>query len=332
MARQREREEKGEGPRAKAQRNQDAPGRGNHTEDPQPRRTSALSTHQRGRCGQSMSRAEAPGRTLGSRRGRGGGVILHYDGQAWTRMESGTSATLDCVHGTGPADVFAAGEDGAVVHYDGKAWRSLASGTSQLLMGLWAASPRDVFAVGMGGTILRYDGTAWRPMASRTTEHFAAFWGRSGHEVFAAGSSGTILRYDGTAWRPVESGNVPRRHLPLPGRPRRRRKGVPEAAGSPGGPPPPEVPVPDGLALHAAGQADRGPRADGAGNPGVGDARREVDRARHALLAGRHPAAVRGPGAGAPRVRPRSGRGPRRRTTSAARRRCCRRGAWSTSA
>ena len=38
------------------------------------------------------------------------GTISHYSGATWTNMLSGTTATLSAVWGSGPSDVYAAGQ------------------------------------------------------------------------------------------------------------------------------------------------------------------------------------------------------------------------------
>jgi hypothetical protein len=50
--------------------------------------------------------------------------------------------------------------NGMILHYDGHAWSPMPSGTSHWLCSGWGTSRSDVFAVGEGGTILHYDGSA----------------------------------------------------------------------------------------------------------------------------------------------------------------------------
>lgn len=61
-----------------------------------------------------------------------GGVILHYDGRAWSPMQSG---------------------QGTLLHYDGSSWRPAPTGTTEPLYTVWGAGA-EVFVVGRGGTIL----------------------------------------------------------------------------------------------------------------------------------------------------------------------------------
>jgi hypothetical protein len=48
------------------------------------------------------------------------------------------------------------GSNGAILHYDGSAWSSMNSRTRRELSGVWGASGSDVYAVGEYGTILHY--------------------------------------------------------------------------------------------------------------------------------------------------------------------------------
>jgi hypothetical protein len=54
--------------------------------------------------------------------------------------------------------VFAVGDSGTILHYVGNSWSAMPSGTLSLLTDVWGSSATDVFAVGQGGTILHYSG------------------------------------------------------------------------------------------------------------------------------------------------------------------------------
>ncbi|MFN8459698.1 MAG: alpha/beta hydrolase-fold protein [Anaerolineae bacterium] len=131
------------------------------------------------------------------------GAILHYDGIAWSKMDSGWTMGIMGVWGSSSSDVFAVGEGGIILHYDGAAWSPIPSGVFETLTGVWGSSGSDVFVVGGDGRILHYDGQTWSPMPSGTTEQLWGVWGSSGTDVFAVGDFGTILHYDGQAWSPM---------------------------------------------------------------------------------------------------------------------------------
>ncbi len=136
------------------------------------------------------------------------GTILHHDGETWNSMTSGTSSALLAVWGTSMSEVYAVGANGAVLHFDGEIWSPMTSGTAAPLHGVWGTSSGDVFAVGAFGTVVHYDGTTWSSMTSGTTENLADVWGTSSGDVYAVGVGGTILHFDGEIWSPMTSGTV----------------------------------------------------------------------------------------------------------------------------
>jgi photosystem II stability/assembly factor-like uncharacterized protein len=131
------------------------------------------------------------------------GLILHYDGKTWSRMESGTSQVLHDIAGVSPQDVFVVGLNGTLLHYDRQAWKPVEFKIESSLYGIWVASASDVFAVGDNGTILHYDGKLWRQMSSGTNDGLLDVWGSDGSDVYAVGVGGTILHYDGKSWSRV---------------------------------------------------------------------------------------------------------------------------------
>ena len=136
------------------------------------------------------------------------GTILYYDGSNWSAMESETSEKLTDVWGSAHDNVFAVGNNGTMLHYNGSAWTTMNSGTAENLWGVWGSSAMDVFAVGENGTILHYTGDTWSAMNSSTTEHLYDVWGSSGTDIFAVGENGTILHYNGSTWSKMSSGTT----------------------------------------------------------------------------------------------------------------------------
>ena len=130
---------------------------------------------------------------------------------------------LSDVWGAAPNDVYAVGFQGVILHYDGKAWTPMTSGTTADLEGLWgyvlkddlgAIVKKDLFAVGASGTVLRSDGTTWtalkslldpdpaHPNPQPITDAFHDVWGVAAAAVdaepavMAVGASGLISRLD----------------------------------------------------------------------------------------------------------------------------------------
>jgi hypothetical protein len=68
---------------------------------------------------------------------------------------------LHNVWGFSNSNVFAVGDDGVILHYDGDDWTPMISGTTADLYAVWGASMSSVFAVGRYGTILLYNSSQW---------------------------------------------------------------------------------------------------------------------------------------------------------------------------
>ena len=121
-----------------------------------------------------------------------------------------TDSNFYDIWGSSSNDVFAVGGDGSILHYDGNSWSAMSSGTVRNLKSVWGSSSSDVFAVGNEGTILHYDGTSWTAMttASSTSPTFFDIWGSSSSDVFAVGSQGSIMHYDSNSWSAMFSGTV----------------------------------------------------------------------------------------------------------------------------
>lgn len=131
------------------------------------------------------------------------GTILHGNGIGWIATPSGTSATFNGIWGSGPSDVWAIESPGTMRHWDGSAWS-----TRVLVPGglwaLWGSGPRDVFVVGDDG-VMHWDGSAWSSMTGASHPLFGV-WGASAQDVWAVGGAGTIMHWNGSAWLPIPSG------------------------------------------------------------------------------------------------------------------------------
>lgn len=137
-----------------------------------------------------------------------GGVVLRYDGAAWTRMATGTTAQLNRVWGSSATNVYAATSTGRLLRYNGTAW-SLVAGVQApgALWSVWGSSASDVYAVGDGGIVFRYNGTSWQRVRLPTREVLYGVWGTSAANVYTGGGSGALYRFNGTAWIPEKALN-----------------------------------------------------------------------------------------------------------------------------
>ncbi len=106
----------------------------------------------------------------------GKGFAQEWEWQNPLPQGNSLNATWSC----STNDVFAVGYNGTILHYDGNTWSSMPSGTTNNLWSIWGTANNDLFAVGYSGTILHYDGHTWNSMASGTTNYLWGVWGVSG--------------------------------------------------------------------------------------------------------------------------------------------------------
>lgn len=137
-----------------------------------------------------------------------GSTVLHFDGEVWTKLDTGTTGTLWWVSGRGD-DVWMSGEGGLVVRYR----RSEDSFEAQPSLGentIWGVLPlseNEVWAVGGtfegtgSGVIYRYDGDEWAlvddvPEEAQSSPFFKV-WGPAGDDLWFVGFSPVVLHFDG---------------------------------------------------------------------------------------------------------------------------------------
>ncbi|MFH1531001.1 MAG: hypothetical protein ABIK09_09750 [Pseudomonadota bacterium] len=132
-----------------------------------------------------------------------GGVILWNTGAGWGPMQSPTEYKLFAVFGQAGDDLWAGGQYGTLLHFDGEAWTAVETGLPGLesvdIKGLWGESGH-LFAVGTGGVILHLIGDDWSKENSNTDADLLSIWGASLINVFVGTSTGSLLRNVGGAW------------------------------------------------------------------------------------------------------------------------------------
>lgn len=134
------------------------------------------------------------------------GVVLRYNGTAWTRMTTGTAAQLNDVWGSGPSDVYAATETGRLLRFNGTSWSFVAGvQAAGALRSVWGSAANNVYAVGDGGAMYRYNGSTWSRVRLPTRDVLYAVWGSGASNVYAAGGGGALYRFNGTAWTPEKA-------------------------------------------------------------------------------------------------------------------------------
>ncbi|AKU92392.1 vanadium-dependent haloperoxidase [Vulgatibacter incomptus] len=148
---------------------------------------------------------------VGADRGRGP-LVLHYDGAAWSRVDTGHRGDLWWVFAVPGGKVLMGGAAATVLEYDGSAFtRMKTPGLARhTIYGIWGRSPNDVYAVGSlsgrSGFVWHFDGSEWRDLPlpldelPRTADgDIPGFFKVSGdaNDVWIVGARGVILRSHG---------------------------------------------------------------------------------------------------------------------------------------
>lgn len=153
---------------------------------------------------------------VGADPGDGGGpLVLHYDGNAWTRLRSGAGGDLWWITDRLVDDsFFLGGENGLILRYRpaGGAFETQTTPGTETIFGVWGQRAERVFAVGgdigepdTSGVIWHFDGAQWTKqdtsaLGANGIPVLYKVWGRSENEVYACGARGTLLRFDGANW------------------------------------------------------------------------------------------------------------------------------------
>lgn len=111
------------------------------------------------------------------------------------------------IFGVAESDLWAVGEAGYILHYDGSAFSLVQSPTTNTLRAIWGTSSNDLWAVGANGTLLHYSGASWMavPSPGGSTSAMYAIAGSSSNNIWAVGAAGALWHYDGN-WSQVTSG------------------------------------------------------------------------------------------------------------------------------
>jgi hypothetical protein len=148
--------------------------------------------------------------------------VTHWDGHAWSAPSPVTTGELAAVWGSGPDDVWTAG-DTTVLHrgaaappspdtrvdapadagagpcMNGWCWSWIAPAGAGM-HAIWGATPNDIWAVGDGGRIQHFDGARWANAADLAwVGAMTGIWGSGPRDVWAVGDVGAA-RWDGAAW------------------------------------------------------------------------------------------------------------------------------------
>jgi hypothetical protein len=136
-----------------------------------------------------------------------GPVVVHYDGAAWERRETGIRGDLWWVHAIDGGPAFFGGSDAHVLRFEDGVFERLSTPGlgKHTVFGIWAAAPDDAYVVGSvagrNGFIWHYDGSTFDEPALpdlpadeyRDAPGFFKVWGLSPDDVWVVGGSGVVL-------------------------------------------------------------------------------------------------------------------------------------------
>jgi hypothetical protein len=149
-----------------------------------------------------------------------GPYVLHYDGQRWRRLITGSAGDLWWIS-VAPIDgyFFIAGADGRILQFDPATTTfeplDTPGGAGETAFGVWGTDQEHVWAVGGNldrpddsGFVWRYDGDGWsvEDLSAVVPDGLPILykvWGRAADDVYAVGRLGTVLHFDGATWSPL---------------------------------------------------------------------------------------------------------------------------------
>ncbi len=104
------------------------------------------------------------------------------------------SRALFKVWASGPNDVHAVGTSGVILRYDGSAWTQVPSDTDADLISLWGTGADEIVAVGGRdvGTIVRFDGSVWRSAVEPAIPGLNGVWLDADGDAVLAGNRGSL--------------------------------------------------------------------------------------------------------------------------------------------
>ncbi|MBK7828235.1 hypothetical protein [Nannocystis sp.] len=146
-----------------------------------------------------------------------GPLVIHFDGDAWTRVATGeTQGNLWWVFGFADGPIYMGGEGGVILRQQDGAFTRMATPSLDTVYGIWGATPDDLWAVGgasdsNGGFAWRLTGDTWTPEPTLPADiaGSAAIWklfGSARDDAWLVGSNGVALHWDGKRLGPGDTG------------------------------------------------------------------------------------------------------------------------------
>lgn len=140
-----------------------------------------------------------------------GDGIMHYNGIAWRDLDIGPErTTLNAVTGTGPRGVVAVGERGLVLEYDGNAWSSVEIDSTTSYRSVARTPSGRIFVTQWEGDVLEIMDSTAVPVLEDVFEFYPTVrLCADGEDVYAVGRKASaypnmvISRFSGGEWTDV---------------------------------------------------------------------------------------------------------------------------------
>ena len=121
-------------------------------------------------------------------------------GRAAKRFDLGAvGCDFHSIHGSGPADIYAVGDRGLLVHWDGAAWSRIETPVCAALNGV-RADGAGAWVVGDGGVVLRVENGVCTRVASPTESDLYDIWSLSAERFFVCGLGDGVWYWQNGAW------------------------------------------------------------------------------------------------------------------------------------
>ncbi|MEJ2637056.1 MAG: hypothetical protein P8184_17430 [Calditrichia bacterium] len=168
------------------------------------------------------------------------GLIVHFDGSTWQRMESGTDLDLLDIWGVSNSEIYCVGVDRAMVRgvalmYDGSTWHKMIDGcaegngfdSSQLFKtqlygtteALWVDEHETLYTV--GNLMYQYKRGKWDFVRSLPQNnlngnpgnydrgYLQAIRGNASNDIFIFGQCETVIHFNGMSWKKIGPSFLP---------------------------------------------------------------------------------------------------------------------------
>lgn len=135
--------------------------------------------------------------------------FLHWNGFKWKKVKGIFPGQVRNIQVVGPDDIWAAGDD--LLHWDGSAWTRVETGISGSQYTLITViDSNNIWAAGTHGLVAHWDGSAWTVVSNPETlyENYSGMLALAADDVWLT-SDYRISHWDGAHWTFLYSGPSP---------------------------------------------------------------------------------------------------------------------------